>query len=63
MDALHTQTKIATLICGNYQAHNVMTIKENQPSLYMQAQSRPWDLVPVGDLQINTSHGHLCTAS
>jgi predicted transposase YbfD/YdcC len=59
VDALHTQTKTATLSCGTYQAHYVMTIKGNQPGLYTQAESHPWDQVSVGDLQEDTSHGRI----
>ncbi|MFI8414588.1 ISAs1 family transposase [Paeniglutamicibacter gangotriensis] len=59
IDALHTQTKSAQLICDTYQAHYLMTIKGNQPGLYSQAESHPWDQVPVCDVQEDTSHGRM----
>lgn len=57
IDALHTQTKTAQLICDTHQAHYLMTIKGNQPGLHSQAESHPWDQIPVCDTQEDTSHG------
>lgn len=59
IDALHTQTKTAHLICGTYRAHYLMTIKGNQPGLYAQAESHPWEQIPVCDVQEDTSHGRI----
>lgn len=61
IDALHTQRMTARLITETYRGHYVMTVKENQPTLYSQAQAHPWDLVPTCDIQEDTSRGRVVT--
>lgn len=61
IDALHTQRNTARLITETYRGHYVMTVKENQPTLYSQAQAHPWDLVPACDIQEDTSRGRAVT--
>ncbi|MGH8968248.1 MAG: ISAs1 family transposase, partial [Actinomycetes bacterium] len=46
MDALHTQTDTATLICeagGDY----VFTVKANMPTLHGQLKALPWKDIPA----------------
>jgi predicted transposase YbfD/YdcC len=47
IDAMHTQTKTAKLICGTLKSHYVMTVKSNQPSLLARIKAMPWAQVPV----------------
>lgn len=47
IDAMHTQTKTAKLICGTLKSHYLMTVKSNQPSLLARIKAMPWAQVPV----------------
>lgn len=47
IDAMHTQTKTAKLICSTLKSHYLMTVKSNQPSLLARIKAMPWTQVPV----------------
>ena len=47
IDAMHTQTKTAKLICSTLKSHYLMTVKSNQPSLLARIKAMPWAQVPV----------------
>jgi predicted transposase YbfD/YdcC len=42
-DALHTQRKLADLICGQLLAHYVLTVKDNQKNLHAALAALNWD--------------------
>ena len=47
MDAMHTQTATAKLICGTLKSHYLMVVKDNQPGLAARIKAQPWAQVPV----------------
>jgi predicted transposase YbfD/YdcC len=47
IDAMHTQTTTARLICSTLKSHYVMVVKQNQPKLLARIQALPWSQVPV----------------
>ena len=47
IDAMHTQTATARLICGTLKSHYLMIVKSNQPKLLARVQALPWAQVPV----------------
>jgi predicted transposase YbfD/YdcC len=47
IDAMHTQTATAKLICGTLKSHHLMIVKANQPKLLARIQALPWSQVPV----------------
>jgi predicted transposase YbfD/YdcC len=47
IDAMHTQTTTARLICGTLKSHYLMIVKCNQPKLLARIQALPWSQVPV----------------
>ena len=47
IDAMHTQTTTARLICSTLKSHYVMVVKQNQPKLLAPIQALPWSQVPV----------------
>jgi predicted transposase YbfD/YdcC len=55
-DALHTQREHAKFLAGK-QAHYILAVKKNQPSLYAQVKNLPWRNIPAGDRQRNRGHG------
>jgi len=59
-DALHAQREHATYL-HRRNAHYVLTVKGNQPSLHRQLAGQPWKDVPVGHRQTDTSHGRTVT--
>ena len=55
-DALHTQREHAKFLAGK-QAHYILAVKRNQPSLYAQVKNLPWRSIPAGDRQHDRGHG------
>jgi predicted transposase YbfD/YdcC len=53
MDALHAQRETARYLVKQRNAHYLITIKDNQPSLAAQLRALPWRQVPV----LHRSHG------
>jgi predicted transposase YbfD/YdcC len=47
IDAMHTQTATARLICSTLKSHYLMVVKSNQPKLLARIQALPWSQVPV----------------
>jgi predicted transposase YbfD/YdcC len=47
VDAMHTQTATAKLICGTLKSHYLMIVKSNQPKLLARITALPWTRVPV----------------
>jgi predicted transposase YbfD/YdcC len=56
IDAMHTQTATAKLICGQLKSHYLMIVKANQPKLLARVQALPWARVPVAIT--DDEHGH-----
>jgi predicted transposase YbfD/YdcC len=54
-DALHCQRDTAEYITGR-DAHYILTVKDNQPTLRKKLKSLPWKQIPV--LDRSTEHGH-----
>jgi predicted transposase YbfD/YdcC len=47
VDAMHTQTATAKLICGTLKSHYLMIVKSNQPKLLARIAALPWPQVPL----------------
>ena len=47
-DALHAQREHAQFLVTQKKAHYILTVKNNQPSLYAQLKSLPWRQLPAG---------------
>ncbi len=47
VDAMHTQTATAKLICGTLKSHYLMIVKSNQPKLLARIQALPWAQIPL----------------
>jgi predicted transposase YbfD/YdcC len=47
VDAMHTQTATAKLICGTLKSHCLMIVKSNRPKLPARVKTLPWSEVPV----------------
>ena len=56
VDAMHTQTATATLICHTLKSHYLMIVKSNQPKLLARITALPWTRVPV--TATDDAHGH-----
>lgn len=56
VDAMHTQTATAKLICSTLKSHYLMIVKANQPGLLSRLAALPWAEVPHSAL--DDSHGH-----
>jgi predicted transposase YbfD/YdcC len=56
-DALHTQREHAKFLVSGKQAHYILAVKRNQPSLYAQVKNLPWRNIPAGDRQHDRGHG------
>jgi hypothetical protein len=56
VDAMHTQTDTAKLICGTLKSHYLMIVKSNQPKLLARLKALPWSEVPV--TATDDTHGH-----
>ncbi len=57
-DALHAQREHATWL-RQREAHYLVTVKANQPSLLRQLRSLPWKDVPAGHVQDGRGHGRI----
>jgi len=55
-DALHTQTGHADEVTAR-QAHLLVQVKGNQPTLFKQLKRLPWAQIPVGDRTRERGHG------
>lgn len=55
-DALHTQTGHAAEVTAR-QAHLLVQVKGNQPTLFKQLNRLPWAQIPVGDRTRDRGHG------
>lgn len=55
-DALHTQTGHAEEVTAR-QAHLLVQVKGNQPTLFKQLKQLPWAQIPVGDRTRERGHG------
>jgi len=56
-DALHAQREHATFLVTQKNAHYILTVKNNQPSLYAQLKALPWRQVPIAWDARNKGHG------
>ena len=56
VDAMHTQTATAKLICATLKSHYLMIVKSNQPKLLARITALPWAQVPV--TATDDGHGH-----
>lgn len=56
VDAMHTQTATAKMICSTLKSHYLMIVKSNQPKLLARIQALPWAQVPV--TAADDDHGH-----
>lgn len=56
-DALHTQRDHATFLVTEKNAHYVLIVKKNQPTLHTQLKRLLWKQVPVADRQCDRGHG------
>ena len=62
VDAMHTQTATAKLICGTLKSHYLMIVKSNQPKLLARIQALPWAQVPITcDEGPDSAHGRVET--
>ena len=57
-DALHTQRQTASWLVS-HQAHYVLTVKTNQPTLYAQLAALPWRRVTTAARGVERGHGRL----
>ena len=56
-DALHAQREHAEFLVTQKEAHYILAVKNNQPSLYAQLTSLPWRDIPAGFDARNKGHG------
>ena len=56
-DAMHTQREHARFLVSDKEAHYVLVVKKNQPSLYAQVKNLPWRHIPAGHRQRGRGHG------
>jgi predicted transposase YbfD/YdcC len=60
VDAMHTQTATAKLICAALKSHYLMIVKANQPSLLARITALPWQQVPFTHTDpIERGHGRV----
>jgi len=59
VDAMHTQTATAKLICSTLKSHYLMIVKSNQPTLLARIQALPWAEVPVTATDDDHGHGRI----
>ena len=59
VDAMHTQTATATLICATLKSHYLMIVKSNQPKLLTRITALPWADVPVVATDDTRGHGRV----
>jgi predicted transposase YbfD/YdcC len=62
-DALQTQPQAAEFLVTDKQAHYLLVVKANQPSLLDRCERLPWQRVPVLDRTRDRGHGRIerCT--
>ncbi|MGP3915221.1 ISAs1 family transposase [Nonomuraea sp. 10N515B] len=56
-DALHTQREHATFLVAEKNAHYILIVKKNQPTLHTQLKRLLWKQVPIADRQRDRGHG------
>ncbi len=56
-DALHAQREHAQFLVTEKNAHYILAVKNNQPTLYAQLTSLPWRQVPAGFDAREKGHG------
>ncbi|WP_344398171.1 ISAs1 family transposase, partial [Actinomadura alba] len=56
-DALHTQRDHAEFLVTRKDAHYILAVKKNQPSLYSQLKGLPWRKVPITHAENDHGHG------
>ena len=62
VDAMHTQTATAKLICGTLKSHYLMIVKSNQPKLLARIQALPWAQIPLSHSEDSEpAHGRIET--
>ena len=62
-DALHAQREHAEFLVTEKNAHYILTVKNNQPSLHAQLKNLPWRQIPAGFDARDRGHGRAgCTA-
>jgi predicted transposase YbfD/YdcC len=59
VDAMHTQTATARLICTTLKSHYLMIVKSNQPGLLARVTALPWAQVPVTATDDSRGHGRV----
>ena len=57
VDAMHTQTATAKLICATLKSHYLMIVKSNQAKLLARITALPWADVPVVATDDTRDHG------
>jgi len=63
VDAMHTQTATAKLICRALRSHYLMIVKQNQPGVLARITALPWAAVPVVATDDTRAHGRVETRS
>jgi predicted transposase YbfD/YdcC len=58
-DALHTHAATAEWLVTSKQAHYLLTVKANQPTLLQRCAAIPWHQVPVADRTRDRAHGRV----
>jgi hypothetical protein len=58
-DALHTHPEAAEFLVGGKQAHDLLVVKANQPTLLDRCASLPWHQVPELDRTRDRAHGRV----
>jgi predicted transposase YbfD/YdcC len=58
-DALHTHHDAAEFLVTSKQAHYLLTVKANQPTLLQRCAAIPWHQVPVADRTRDRAHGRV----
>jgi len=58
-DALQTHPEAAEFLVGVKQAHYLLVVKANQPTLLARCARLPWHLVPVADRTRDRGHGRV----
>jgi predicted transposase YbfD/YdcC len=62
VDAMHTQTATAKLICATLKSHYLMIVKSNQPKLLARITALPWAEVPLTHTDpVHNGHGRVET--
>lgn len=62
-DALHTNRDAAKFLVTDKHAHDLLTVKANQPTLHAQLRQLPWHDVPVLHRSRDRGHGRVQTRS